>query len=96
MDITTARVWTDRLSWYVTKAGTAASLLVYFKLYGWSWWYLVIIFAIPIIVWVEKRYIIPGEQGYYTRKNPELSGMIKKIDGLYTQTHHDNLNDAAS
>ena len=89
MDIRTGatlfRVWTDRLVWWMVKPAQVAGILVYFKLYDWSWWYLTLLLFVPPIIWLEKKHIITGEQTYYAQRNEELMA-IPRGPNATTQT----------
>jgi hypothetical protein len=71
VDFGAMKIWIDRMSWYITKAATVSQLAIFWKLFGWSWWYLLGVPMLVALVWLERKRILPQEYGYGLRNNPE-------------------------
>jgi ferric iron reductase protein FhuF len=75
------KIWADRIGWYFSKLGQLSSIVVLFKLSGWSWyWYLLACPMVLCIIWWERRFIIRQEQEYYATRNSVLMGMKDRLE----------------
>lgn len=72
------KVWTDRITWYASKAQFLMVAYLFIDKAGWSDWYWLCVPALALIVWIEKNHVIREEQEYYLRKNKALTEMLRK------------------
>ena len=53
--------------------------------YSWGFFFVVGIPSLIVLLYVDYKWIFPGEAASSTRANPEWNVLLKKIDALKTQ-----------
>jgi hypothetical protein len=41
---------------------------LFFDRAGWSWWYLFCLVLLPVVLHIERKYVLPQETNYIMRK----------------------------
>jgi hypothetical protein len=68
LNLGVGKVYIDRASWYFSKVQLLMVAYLYFDRAGWSWYWLLAIPLLPLVVWAERKWIISQEYGYYRDK----------------------------
>jgi hypothetical protein len=85
--------WLERTRSKIAWIGTVSSIAVFIKIYDISWWwFLLLIPFMVILIFLDRRYIAPGEQEASTLINPQWHRLINLIEELKEPKESKELN----
>lgn len=67
----------DREMTYAARFNFFMIAYLFFKDIGFHWWYLLVIPAAIVWVYIDLRFIMPKEMDYISKKNPMMRQLIK-------------------
>ena len=67
MNIGVANYYFSRLMTWAGRVSQFMVILIYFDR-GWNWWWLVVALMIPVVAYIEWRWIVPQELSYQRKR----------------------------
>lgn len=80
----------DREMNYLSKLNFIMILYIFIEKVTWHWWYLLLIPAYIVWVYIDLRFIMPDEFDYLHGKSPFLKQMQRSIDDKMRNKYKQN------
>lgn len=77
------KVWYQRSMIYINLVRTLMIIAIFFNTVSWSWWYLVCVPAIPVLLYFDIKTIYKQELDYGYNKSSFMKDLQRKIDVIY-------------